>query len=328
MDARLKLLLLFFPSLLVFGTAGYMVIERWSVFDSLYMTIITISTVGYGELRPLSQVGKGFTSILILLGVGSLAFVASKMAEYLVEERVFHSRRIRMTIDKVQNHVIVCGFGRMGQTVVQNLRARGAPVVVIEKDPEVIRKIDEMGVLYLEGDATDDAVLQTAHVERARALASVLPGDAENLFITITARGLNPGLNIISRASWEKNESKMISAGATRVLNPYRNGGRLMVRQLLHPSVTEFMDAVTDIKVEGLALEEVQIQSGSRLDGVALKDSPIRSELDLIVVAVKQGSARMRFNPPSGQVLGANDVLVVLGAPPNLARMSELAEGS
>lgn len=180
----------------------------------------------------------------------------------------------------------------MGRTVADHLLGRGVPVVVVEKDPAQIARLEARGIRHVEGDATEDAALQQAGVQRARALATVLPHDSDNLFVTLTARSMESELTIVARASNQKNESKMIRAGANRVLNPYRSGGRLMVRQLLHPSVTEFMDIISS-EEQALDLDEVELLAGSSLAGLKLRDSPIRKEMDVIVVGVRRSGERL-----------------------------------
>jgi voltage-gated potassium channel len=327
MNPKVKFALAFFALLMVAGTGGYSIIEGWSILDSLYMTVITLSTVGFGELRPLSDMGKLFTSVLILAGVGILFYTLTKVTEALVEKRLFHRRRVQMDIKRTSQHVIVCGYGRMGETVCSQLIERGVPLVVVEKDPALYEKLDESGILHIIGDATDDALLMEAGVQRAKALATVLPHDAENLFITLTARTLNNQLTIVTRASNEKNEPKMLAAGADRVLNPYRNGGRQMVRQLLHPSVTEFIDVISASGQTELSLEEVELQEGSSLIGVSLRDAPIRQEMDVIVVGIRRARQGLIFNPPSDMAPQAGDVLVALGRLENLRKLERLANG-
>jgi len=328
MPYRVRIAAFFFLALMVIGTVGYWALEDWPLLDSMYMTVITLSTVGFGELRPLSPLGKAFTGGLILLGVGTLAYVATTMTEALIERRVIHRRRMQMEINRLRDHVIVCGFGRMGETVCAQLAPRRIPIVAIDREASVEQRLDDKGIPNIRGDATDDDMLQRAGIGRAQALAATLPHDADNLFVTLSARTMNPDLTIIARASNEKNRNKMLAAGATRVLNPYLNGGRLMARQLLHPSVTEFMDVITGERDErALSLEEIQLQPGSPLAGVALRNAPIRKEMDVIVVGVRKSGDDLIFNPPPDLAPDTGDVLIVLGSPDNLRRLERFAEG-
>jgi len=324
----LRKALLVFPALLVVGTLGYMSIEGWTAVDSAYMTLITLSTVGFSEVHTLSPLGKVFTSALIVLGVGTLAYTATRTTEAILERGLFRRRRMSREIERLTHHVIVCGFGRMGATVVDQIRASDVSLVIVEKDPDICDALLEREIPHIRGDATDDAVLMAAGIARARSLATVLAHDADNLFVTLTARKLNPSLIIIARSSNRKNDAKMLSAGATRVLNPYLNGGRLMAQQLLHPSVTEFIDAVSKWGASEIGLEEVQVQATSPLAGQTLRDAPIRRELDVIVVGVRARDGRMRFNPPSDQSLSDGDTLVVLGQRDNLRRLARMAQGA
>jgi voltage-gated potassium channel len=321
-------ILALFVLLMAGGTFGYSWLEGWPLLDSLYMTVITVSTVGFGELRPLSPLGKVFTSVLILFGVGTLAYGVGKFTEALVERPMISVRRMRMEIKRMRNHVIVCGYGRMGATVGLLLQSQSVPIIVLEKEAEVCGQLKQHRIPYIVGDATDDAVLSEAGVQHARALAASLPSDADNLFVTLTARRLNPQMTIITRSTQQKNNSKMLDAGATRVVNPYRHGGRLMAQQLLQPNVTEFIDVVSQWGGDDLSLEEVQLQAGSSLAGVPLREAPIRKELDVIVVGLRRPARGFIFNPSSDQILEPGDIMIVLGRRENLRLLAQSAAGA
>jgi voltage-gated potassium channel len=213
----------------------------------------------------------------------------------------------------------------MGAAICTHLMERRVPFLVIERDSSMAERLTQLGILHIVGDATDDALLSEAGVQRAKALAAVLPHDADNLFVTLTARNQNTNLTIVARASNEKNEPKMIAAGANRVLNPYRTGGQQMVRQLLHPAVTEFFDVLTGGRDTGLDLEEIELQPGSPLVGVSLREAPIRKEMDIIVVGVRRGDQELVFNPPPDLAPEQGDILLALGRPENLRRLEQLA---
>jgi voltage-gated potassium channel len=319
---------LLFAGLIAAGTAGYTMIEQWKVVDSFYMTIITLSTVGFGEVRPLSPLGKVFTSILIVLGVGTLAYGATRATEAVLERGLLRKRRLTMELKRLKDHVILCGYGRMGAVISDQLKARSVPFVIIEKNPETVDHLESQGLVYVKGDATDDNSLIEAGIKRARAMATVLPHDSDNLFVTLTARNLNKTMTIIARSSSIKNSPKMLAAGATRVLDPYLSGGRFITRQLLHPSVTEFIDIVSQWQETDISLEEVQLSENSPLVGTKLRDAPIRREMDIIVVGVRGKDTAMQFNPPPDLAPQAGDTLVVLGRVDNLQRLERLAEGS
>lgn len=327
MGSRVKIAFCLFALLMIGGTIGFTILEDWSLLDSLYMTIITLSTVGFGEIRPLSPAGRLFTALLILLGVGTLAYAATRMIEALLEQRLLHWRRMQMEIKRIRDHVIVCGYGRMGQTVCAQLISRSVPLVVVERDRAVAEQLDRQGILHLIGDATDDSVLLAAGLPRAKALAAVLPHDADSLFVTLTARSLSPEITIVARASNVKNEPKMVAAGANRVLNPYRSGGRQMARQLLQPAVTEFFDVLAGGTESGLSLEEIELQPESSLVGVTLRDAPIRREMDIIIVGVRRADRDLVFNPPPDLAPQAGDVLLALGRNENLRKLEQLAVG-
>jgi voltage-gated potassium channel len=215
----------------------------------------------------------------------------------------------------------------MGEVIADELKARSVPFVVVEKDPEALENLQVRGYTFIKGDATDDASLAKAGVDRAKAIATVLPNDSDNLFVTLTARSLNQSLTIIARSSNPKNTGKMITAGATRVLNPYLSGGRLIIRQLLHPSVTEFFEVISQWQETDIGLEEVELSEKSPLVGVKLRDAPIRRDMDVIVIGVRGKDAAMQFNPHSDLAPEAGDTLVVLGHRENLRRLARLAEG-
>ena len=295
--------------------------------DSLYMTVITLATVGFEEVHPLSHAGKVFTIALILIGVTSLAYAAARITETLLEGGLLRRRRMLSEIRHLQGHVVVCGYGRMGGAVVRDLLAHGASCVVVEKDPERVKLLEGERLLHVVGDATDDECLVAAGVERAKALATVLPHDADNLFVTVTARSLNSALTIVARAGDEKNVTKLQKAGANHVFNPYQSGGRMVARQLLHPSVTKFIEVVSQGIDAALALEEVLLRPGSSLIGSNLREAPIRREMDIVVVGVRRRDGEFVFNPSPDLSLAEGDTLVALGRRENLVRLERLAEG-
>ncbi|MFZ5765300.1 MAG: potassium channel family protein [Thermodesulfobacteriota bacterium] len=303
--------------LLLFGSFGYMVIEKSSFADGLYMTLITITTVGYGEVVHLSPQGRWFTMLLILTGVGFVMLLFSKITEAVVEGRiqaVYGRLNMKKKVSELTGHYIICGFGRIGQVIAKLMKEAGKPFVVIENDQAVIGRIGELGYLFLEGQASNDDMLLKAGVRKASGLIAVVSSDADNVYIVLSARGLNPDLYIMARSSGvEGVETKLLRAGANKVLSPYYIGATRMAHHLLRPTVTDFIDLTVHGGELGLRLEELQVASTCPMVGKSLLDSNIRRDFDLIVVAIKRRGGDMRFNPNlSTEILGG-DTLVVLG---------------
>ncbi len=309
------------------GMAGFMVIEGWDFIDSLYMTVQALSTVGYNEPYPLSNIGKIFTVFLIITGVGSVAFVVRTAGQIMLEERINAAlgRRVMKTIQKLQNHYIICGFGRMGRVICQELQEMGYPFIVVENSTDMTAELDRLGFPYVAGDATIDEVLTDARIERAKGVVCVVSNDTENVFIALTARGLNPKLNIVSRAATPESVQKLIRAGVNRVVSPYYLGGFRIAQSLLRPTVLDFIETIVHDKDMELRLEEAEISLGSRLDGVSIASSNLRKDLDLIVLAIKGATGAMAFNPSFETEIKAGDTLVVLGHRPNLEKLKVIA---
>ncbi len=306
------------------GTVGYVVIEGWTLFDALYMTVTTVTTVGFSEVHPLSTAGRAFTMVLVIVGVGTLFYVLGNVARLLLEGElrgVLGQYRIEGKMRTLTNHYIVCGYGRMGKRICKELSAKPLPFVVIEKNPEFIEALQREGVMYIEGDATQDEVLVQAGIERAKALVSVVGSDTENLYIVLTARGLNKDLYIVARAGEEGSEQKLLRAGANRVSSPYLTGGMQVAQALIRPAVMDFLELATASEHLDLQMEEFTIEKGSRFDGRAVCDCGVDHDRGLIVIAVKRSSGHMEFNPGKEIQLGGGDKLIVLGQPESLKRL-------
>ncbi len=319
--------ILFLLIIVFTGTFGYTLIEDWPLLDSLYMTVITITTVGYGEVRELSRTGRFFTIGLIISSVGIVAYLVSRLAGVVVEWEItkfMGRKKLEKTISKLKNHYIVCGYGRIGGYICSQFKGEGLPFVLIENDEQVIQRVEEEGVVYVRGDATDEKTLIDAGVERAKALITAVASDADNLYITLTARGLNPNLYILSRASEEKAERKLISAGANKVVSPYLIGAHRMAMAIIKPAVVELMELAMERESLELQLQEIKVNDTARLPGTTLRESGIRSELDLIVVAIKKEDGSMIFNPAFNTAIVEGDTLIILGQMANLDRLAEL----
>ena len=315
--------------IVITGTLGYTFIEAWPLLDSLYMTVITITTVGFGEVRALSEIGRFFTFALIIGSVGIVAYLVTLVAGIVVEgeiRRLMGRKKLEKAINRLKDHYIVCGYGRIGIYICKEFRHEGLPFVVIEREERVIQRMEEEELVYVRGDATDEKTLIDAGVERAKALITAVASDADNLYITLTARELNPNLHILSRASEEKAERKLISAGANKVVSPYLIGAHRMAMAIIRPAVVELMEIAMKRESLQLQLREIKVNDTANLPGITLSESGIRSKLDLIVVAIKREDGSMLFNPAFDSPIEKGDTLITLGQKANLDKLAELVK--
>ncbi|MGC8907382.1 MAG: potassium channel family protein [Desulfomonilaceae bacterium] len=302
--------------ILVIGTVGYHIIEGWPFLDGLYMTVITITTIGFGEVHPLSQEGRIFTLLLIASGLGIVGHTIVAASRWLIEgevEKVITRRRSMKAIEKIKNHYVVCGYGRMGSFVCHQFRMRGIPFVVVENNPEVQDKITQAGFFLSPGNATEEDVLLAAKIKTAKGLVSVLDSDASNVYVVLTARELNPQLEIIARAGEEDAEKKLLRAGANRVISPYHIGGMRMVMSILKPHVMSFLEVAMDYSQLNVELEEVKVAADSVYCGKQLMETDIRKDLNLIIIAIKKSDGQMVFNPGPHTRIECHDVLIAMG---------------
>lgn len=313
--------------IILFGTAGYIVIEGWSVLDSLYMTIITITTVGFREVHQLSDRGMIFTLFLIVSGVGTMLYAFNNAARLIIEgelQDIFGRRKVEKKIKMLRDHYIVCGYGRMGKAICKELQEKDAKFVVVDKEQMVVEGFDE-GMLFIRGDATRDEILREAGIESAKGLISVLSTDAENLYVVLSARVLNPDLTIVARAGEEGSEQKLLRAGADRVVSPYHIGGLRIAHTVLKPAVVDFIEFATRSGNIDLQMEEIYVQDGSAIADTTLDECGIGRELGIIIVAVKKSVGEMRFNPTSRTTLRAGDILIALGEKGKLKTLEGMA---
>jgi voltage-gated potassium channel len=327
---RLVLVLAIPILLIVGGTVGYQLIEGWSLFESLYMTVTTLSTVGFGEIHPLSTMGRAFTMVLILGGVFTFFYAASEVIRAVVSGEVrdiLGRRQMERSLAELKEHLIVCGFGRMGRLVCQEFSKQQLPFVVIERLPDLLEGFKMPFGIALAGDATSDEMLKYCGIDRARGLVAVASSDADNLYITMSARLLNDKLFIVARAEDTASEQKLLRAGANRVVSPYQIGGSRVAQAVLRPAVVDFIELATQTEHVDLQIEETRIAEKSKLVGLSVRDSHIRQELGVIVVAIKKENGRMVFNPPPDAVFQSSDVLIAIGDREHLDRLEELAGG-
>lgn len=310
-------LLLLLLAVLMSGAVGYQLIEGWSFFDGLYMTVITVASVGYGETHPLSDSGRIFTMALILFGSGILIYSISMLTALIVEGEltdVLKRMKMNKEIARLMEHYIVCGDSQTGRYAIEELLKTKKPFVVIETDKNKIAILTERGIPCIEGDATVDAVLQAAGIERAGGLFSNLPTDAENLFVVLTAKGLNPGLRVVSKAVDEESRQKLIKVGADRVVLPNAIGGLRMVSEMIRPSVVTFLDLMLRSKDKTIRVEEINLVANSPYVGKTLGETGILTMPDVTVVAlVVRAGKSYQFNPPPNTPLHEGMVIIVIG---------------
>lgn len=310
----------------ILGMIGYMTVEGWTLLESFYMVVITLATVGFQEVRPLSDQGRLMTAFLILGGVGGFAYLVGAFSQVLVEGHLhnFWGRlKVQKRIDKLSGHFIVCGCGRIGSVVVREIVAEGHPVVVIEHSPEAMERLRQEDILCVDGDATSDEILQQAGLMRAKSLITALTDEAANVYVTLTARQLNPGIQIIARASEPTHVPRLHMAGADRVVMPNLIGGVRMAQSVLRPSVTNFLDLALRGGID-LQMEELAIKPGSQVAGKNIIESQLRPVYNLIVIAIQKPDGGMVFNPGPQEIIQAGDTLLAVGRKTDLQRFQEV----
>lgn len=317
--------------LIVTGTFGYWVIEPgYSLFDSLYMTVITITTVGYGEIpHPLSNAGRAFTMVLLLGGVFTMFYAATELIRSIITgevTRLLGGDYMARTLAGLKDHTIICGYGRMGRHVAREFERQGVAFVIVDVEAELRPESGE-ALLTVVGDATSDDVLRRAGVERARAVVAALPSDADNLYITMSARLLNAKLTIVARAETEEAEKKLLRAGADRVIAPYALGGSKIAQAVLRPTVLEFIELATKTEHLEVQIEQTEIKPGSALAGVTLSKSRLRNDFGLVIVAIKKKHGAMIYTPPADTALEVGDILLALGRRSQLDQLDAMAAG-
>jgi voltage-gated potassium channel len=313
--------------IIIAGVVGYATIENWSLIDSLYMTVITITTVGYAEVHPLSNTGRIFSIFLIVGGVSGALYVLSGMVGYIIEGHLgatLGRRRMQTSIAKLKEHFILCGYGRVGQEIARTLVEEDVPFVIIDKDRDSIASAEKDGHLHILADATSDEVLKEAGIERARGLISAVGSDSDNVFITLSARGLHPELFIETRAASSEAEAKLKKAGADRVISPYSIGARRMAELALRPAVVDFIDTVIRRRGQELQMENITINRDSAMVGVTVEETRRRTKAAILAISKKGG--KLLTNPPEGEVINGGDRLIALGTREQLAVLEEICE--
>jgi voltage-gated potassium channel len=314
---------------IAWGTAGYMLIEGWNAWDAFYMTIITVTTVGYREIHDLSRAGQAFTVVVLLSGVGAALYTFTLLATAIVEGgipgRLQWWRRRRM-LDAIKDHFIICGYGRIGSMIADQFRKHSVPCVVVERDPDRLQTAIESGLLAVEADASREEVLKRVGIARARGFIAAVGTDAENVYAVLSARVLRPDLFIVGRAESEDATVKLKRAGADRVISPYQIGAVQMAQTALRPAVVDFVELATSADNLELAMEEIMILPGSHLADRSILEANLRQRFGVIVVGIQREARRMEFNPEPEVAMHGGDKLVVLGHPGSLKRLEAEAQ--
>ncbi len=328
MVRRLIYALSVFVAVVVIGTAGYMVLAHWNLLDALYMTVITMGGVGYREVHPLTQGGQLWTMLVIVSGVGALGFAVITVTDFMVEGHfsgILEGRRMDKRIAGMSGHHVVAGLGRVGSVVGDEFDAQKVPFVVIDTDEAAVARAQERGWAWIRGDATEESTLKEAGIERARSLTAALDGDAANVFVILTARGLSPDLFIVARATTPSAEDKMRRSGADRVITPTEIGGRRMASMVMRPRVVDFLDVVSGGQRTEFKLEEITLGAGDPYVGITIADAHIRSQTGAYVLAIHAADDSVNSNPASETVMRAGDRLVVLGSDEQLRALANRA---
>ncbi len=312
---------------IAFGTLGYHHFEDMSFFEAFYQTIITITTVGFSEIKPLSIEGRIITIFIIFMGIGTMTYSLRQLVGILVEGELgkfFGRKKLAKQIAGLKDHFIVCGFGRIGKIICKELEADQIDFVVIEQDLSAVEELERNGMLFVPMNATSDEALIKAGIMKARGIVTAVTSDADNVFITLTAKGLRSDIFVLSRSSDEKNEPKLIRAGASQVVSPYLIGGRRMAQVLKRPTVVDFIDIATVGNKLGLMIEEAKVGQRSNLIGKTIIESNLRQNFGVIVVAIKKQNGEMVFNPMPLEKLELDDVIVVIGKRDEMLRMRSI----
>jgi voltage-gated potassium channel len=327
--ARIRLGIASVGAAVAIGTIVFHILEGWSIVDSLYVTAQTVTTVGFGDVVPRTVAGRAFATVFMMVGVGIVLYALTSMVQGIVQSEMistFGQLRRSLKMSKLRDHFIICGAGRVGSNLIHALQGSNDLFLVIERDRQKVEELTDQGIGVLVRDATLEESLREAGVEHARGLAACLPDDADNVYVVLTARDLNPKLHIVARAAEEQAESKLIRAGANRVVAPTIIGGHRMAMALTKPAVGDFLDSVTANDLE-LGFEQLEVESGASLIGRKLSETNIRSELDIVVVSIRRSNGEIVFNPTGDAKIEAGDMLIAIGRAEALAKLTALARG-
>jgi len=311
------------------GTVVFHLIEGWSILDSLYVTAQTVTTVGFGDLAPRTIRGRAFATVFMLVGVGIVLYALTSAVQSIVQSEMvatFGRRRLSRKMSKLRNHFIICGAGRVGSHLIRSLQGSDETFIVIESNAQKVSQLLDFGIAVLVRDATLEESLIEAGVENAKGLAACLPNDADNVYVVLTARDLNPDIHIVARAAEEQAEAKLIRAGANRVVAPTIIGGHRMAMALTKPAVGDFLDSITANQLD-LGFEQLEVEPVSSFVGRRLSETNIRSQLNIVIVSIRRANGEIIFNPNAEAVIQAGDMLIAIGSAESLAQLTALARG-
>jgi len=318
---RTKQIIIWILSLVGVATIGFYIIggEEWSLLDSLFMTFITLSTVGFQEVHPLSEAGKIWTIIIIVFGVTSFAYLVSQFGRELLELNQFRRRKMLKRIKKLKDHYIICGYGRMGAVIAKEMHEKKETFVVVENNPEKIKKIEECGFFYVEGDATIEETLNEAGVQKAKGIVVALNTDQDNLFVSMSIRTLNSDAFLVSRCSIDDTSSKLRRAGVDKIVNPYVAGGHKMSELLLSPQLEDTVSVETPYQTSiDYGIDEIKLSDFEKYDGIMIKDSALREKFGLLIIGIIEKNGDISVNPGSDHILNRDQTIMVIGKKENL----------
>ena len=319
-------IVIYFISLIIIGSLGYYTIggSDWTLLDSLYMTIITLASVGYGEVHVLDNYGKIWSILLIIFGVTGIGALFRTINEEFIQSKRFWKKKMKKTISKLRNHHIICGYGRMGAVIAKELKEKNQNFLIIENNERKVEEIVDKGMLCLQGDATSDDTLLSANIDKASGVAVVLDTDQDNLFVTMTIKTKYPDIFLLSRCAKEDNQSKLIRAGANKVINPYISGGHRMAEILIKPQVEDSISVISPKNSKmNLTIDEISLYGVDKYDGVTIKESGIRDKFGVSVVGIMDDEGKSTINPSSDEILSSNQTIILIG---NVERMDKFKD--
>lgn len=319
-------IVIYFISLIIIGSLGYYTIggSDWTLLDSIYMTIITLASVGYGEVHVLDNYGKIWSILLIIFGVTGIGALFRTINEEFIQSKRFWKKKMKKTISKLRNHHIICGYGRMGAVIAKELKEKKQNFLIIENNEKKVEEIIDSGMLCLHGDATSDDTLLSANIDKASGVAVVLDTDQDNLFVTMTIKTKYPDIFLLSRCAIEDNQSKLIRAGANKVINPYVSGGHRMAEILIKPQVEDSISVISPKNTKmNLTIDEISLNGVEKYDGVTIKESGIRDKFGISVVGIMDDEGKSTINPSSDEVLSSKQTIILIGQVEKMDRFKE-----